>query len=135
MTHPCRVTGLTRRLAIGSFESLQAQGGRPKCSNAVQERRAYPYFADKVVLGSFDQPGDPNEDHRTDERNNNRTNHPSSLPQAEQPENPASQDSPQYAEDDVHKHAVAAALHDLASQPTGNKPDNNPRDNAHRATS
>src|SRR5215468_8565151 len=85
------------QLASGWFCGLDTTTASAKNKNAAARvvEAPEPIPITTAALGSFDQPSDPDKDHCTDEGHNNRTNHPSSRPQAEQPENPASNDTPE----------------------------------------
>ena len=56
---------------------------RTKCVSPGHESALVPILLTPAALGFFDQSSDPDKDDCTDESHNNRTNHASSLPQAE----------------------------------------------------
>src|SRR5208283_4653287 len=80
--------------------------------------------------GFFQQTRNPNQDHRTDESGDKRTDDSATEADVEQAEYPPADHSPENAEDDVDDHAVAPAFHDLSCQPTCDQTHSDPVDKA-----
>src|SRR5580704_4877657 len=76
---------------------------------------------------SFYQPCYRDQNDRADEGHNDRTNHAASRPDAKHSEEPAAQNPAEDAQNDVDEYAVTAAFHHLASEPTCDQSDYDPR--------
>jgi hypothetical protein len=85
----------------------------------------------KITSGFFQQAGNRDQNHRTDKRYDDRTDHAAALPDSQHTENPASQNAPEDPENNVHQHAVAAAFHNLAGKPTCDQSNDYPREDSH----
>ena len=71
-----------------------------------------------MASGFLQHPCDPDENHRTNEGHDNRTDDSRSRPNAEHSKNPTSDDAAEDAEDNVDQNAVAAPFITFpASQP------------------
>src|SRR5580704_10830077 len=84
---------------------------------------------------SFQQPRKPDQNYRSNKRNDNRPDHSATGPDSQHPKDPASDDTAEDAENDVHNHAIAAALHHLPSQPTRDQSHNDPYEKSHSEAS
>src|SRR6202008_4391782 len=71
------------------------------------------------------------QNHRAKKCHNNRADHASTLPNSQKPEDPATQDAAEDAENDVNENTVATALHHLSSKPTCNQSNHNPCKKSH----
>src|SRR5579864_4277039 len=75
--------------------------------------------------GFLEQPGKPDQEDGTDDRDNDGPDEASRV-NAEQTHQPAANHSADDAEDNVHNRAVTAAFHDLAGSPACDKAHNDP---------
>ena len=82
------------------------------------ERSAQPYEPNLPYLSLLNQSGNPNQDHRSHECHQDRTDYSASWPDVQKAEHPASHEAPKDSQDDVYEYAVAATLHNLARQPS-----------------
>jgi hypothetical protein len=78
------------------------------------------------ALGSFQDPGDPNEDDSANKGDDDRANHPSGRPDAQTAEKPAAKPATDDAEKDIHDDAVATTSHDESREPASDKTNNEP---------
>jgi hypothetical protein len=70
-------------------------------------------------LSSLEYPRNPNQNYGADEGYNDGANHPTTSANPQQPKQPSTNNTPEKTQDNVNHNAIAPALHELASQPTG----------------
>ena len=99
----------TLKIDLRNEESLAARDG-------FCHRRAsgVPHLAPSFPQ----QAGNPDQDHRTDERHDDRTDRAAIVPDPQHSEDPAAEKPREDTEDDVHQHAVGVPLHNLTGEPT-----------------
>src|ERR1017187_546832 len=85
----------------------------------------------KSCSGFFQQSRNPDQNYRAHKRDNDGTYHAASRPDSQESKDPAAHNAAEDTENDVHQHAVAAALHHLTRKPTCNQSNHNPSDESH----
>src|ERR1700684_3063038 len=81
--------------------------------------------------GALDQSSYCNQNYGTDKSHNDGADQSACGPNPQGAEDPTAYDATENAEDDVHKHSVAAALHDDTGEPACNHSYDDPDDEPH----
>src|SRR5580704_1445038 len=112
-----KVEGKDLSLGTGDRQGLAQKKTRARTATRILLSRL-----EVSDLGLFEQPADPNQNHRSNERDDDRSDQSAARPDAQHAKQPAALKPAKDPQDDVYQNSVAATLHYLPSQPSGDEP-------------
>src|SRR5579862_428962 len=85
----------------------------------------------ELPSGSFDYPGNADQDYRSHKSDDYRPDHSATRPYPQRTKNPAAYNPAKNPQDDVDQDAVASTFHHLTSKPASNETYDDPNEDAH----